>query len=122
MNFSSTARFDFRWNIRHGREIGPAAAKKSQQQQQRIVLLLLPPIDQLLNFDTIKKKRQLVIDLTAWRRFRKLKPSMAKKMFGSVSQLILFLYFSANPVALSDASTGELSRLLFYIFHFSLRS
>jgi hypothetical protein len=59
-----------------------------------------------------------VIDLTAW----KLKPSMAKKMLGSVSQLILFFYFSANPVALSDASTGELSRLLFYIFHFSLRS
>jgi hypothetical protein len=47
---------------------------------------------------------------------------MAKKMFGSVSQLILFFYFSADPVALSDASTGELSRLLFYIFHFSLRS
>lgn len=44
---------------------------------------------------------------------------MAKKMLGSVSQLILFFYFSANPVALSDASTGELSRLLF-IFSFFL--
>jgi hypothetical protein len=47
---------------------------------------------------------------------------MAKKMFGSVSQLILFFYFSADPVALSDASTGELSCLLFLYFHFSLRS